>query len=95
MPKFLRFCTSFLANEQVVERLANTYPIRRLAQLTHYTYRRLTLWGNDALDKAVKSNEAQESIQKNPQVSKRLVSFTRNFVKNIQNEIENNQQRPR
>ena len=25
--------------------LANSYPIRRLAQLTHYTYRRLTLYG--------------------------------------------------
>lgn len=56
---------------------------------------KLPLLGNDALDKAVKSNEAQENIQNNPQVSKRLVSFTRNFVRNIQNEIENNQQRPR
>ena len=25
--------------------LANSYPIRRLAQLTHYTYRQVTLWG--------------------------------------------------
>jgi len=56
---------------------------------------KLPLLGNDALDKAVKSNEAQENIQNNPQVSKRLVSFTRNFVRNIQNEIENNQQKPR
>lgn len=56
---------------------------------------KLLLLGNDALDKAVKSNEAQENIQNNPQVSKRLVSFTRNFVRNIQNEIENNQQKPR
>lgn len=86
---------SYLANEQLVERLANSYPIRRLAQLTHYTYRRMTLWGNDALDKAVKSSEANESFQRYPQATGRLVSFTRNFLKNIQNEIEKSQQGPR
>ncbi|KAL9967698.1 hypothetical protein ACROYT_G025985 [Oculina patagonica] len=87
----LRTLLRFLANDQVVERLADSYPIRRMAQITHFMYRRLTLWGNDALDKAVKSNEAKE----NPQVSGRLVSFTRNFVRNLQNEIEKNQHGPR
>ncbi|KAJ7375418.1 hypothetical protein OS493_002182 [Desmophyllum pertusum] len=91
----LRILLRFLANEQVVERLANSYPIRRLAQLTHYTYRRVTLWGNDALDKAVKSSETKENVQQNPQASKRVVSFTRNFMRNIQSEIEKNQQKPR
>ncbi|KAM7448030.1 hypothetical protein ABFA07_003931 [Porites harrisoni] len=91
----LRMLLSYLANEQLVERLANSYPIRRLAQLTHYTYRRMTLWGNDALDKAVKSSEANENFQRYPQATGRLVSFTRNFLKNIQNEIEKSQQGPR
>lgn len=51
--------------------------------------------GNDALDKAVKSNEAKESYQRYPQTTGRLVSFTRNFLRNIQNEIEKNQRGPR
>lgn len=51
--------------------------------------------GNDTLDKAVKSREAQDNFQQNPQVSNRLVSFSRNFFKNIQEEIEKIQQRPR
>ncbi|RMX45519.1 hypothetical protein pdam_00008452 [Pocillopora damicornis] len=91
----LRYLLSFLANEQVVERLANSYPIRRLAQLTHYTYRQVTLWGNDALDKAVKSREAPENVKKNSQMSNRVVSFSRNFFKNVQEEIDKIQQKPR
>lgn len=91
----LRMLLRFLANEHVVERLANSYPIRRLAQLTHYTYRRMTLWGNDTLDKAVKSSEAKENFQRYPQATGRLVSFTRTFIRNIQNEIEKSQQGPR
>ena len=51
--------------------------------------------GNDALDKAVKSSEANENFQRYPQATGRLVSFTRNFLKNIQNEIEKSQQGPR
>ena len=47
--------------------------------------------GNDALDKAVKANEAKESFQKYPQATGRLASFTRNFLRNIQNEIEKSQ----
>ena len=51
--------------------------------------------GNDALDKAVKSSEANENFQRYPQATGRLVSFTRNFLKNIQNEIEKSQRGPR
>lgn len=87
----LRTLLRFLADEHVVERLANSYPIRRLAQLTHYTYRRLTLWGNDALDKAAKSNQAKEGSQGYHQATGRMVSFTRNFLRNIQKEIEKSQ----
>ena len=47
--------------------------------------------GNDALDKAVKSNEAKEASERYPQAKGRLVSFTRNFWRNIQNEIEKSQ----
>ena len=53
------------------------------------------LTGNDALDKAIKSSEANENFQRYPQATGRLVSFTRNFLKNIQNEIEKSQRRPR
>ncbi|XP_022787463.1 uncharacterized protein LOC111327518 [Stylophora pistillata] len=91
----LRYLLTFLANKQVVDKLANSYPIRRLAQLTHYTYRQVTLWGTDALDKAVKSREAQANVQQSNQISNRVVSFSRNFFKNIQEEIEKIQQRPR
>lgn len=87
----LRTLLRFLADEHLIERLANSYPIRRLAQLTHYTYRRLTLYGNDALDKAVKSNAAKQASESYPQAKGRLVSFTRNFWRNIQNEIEKSQ----
>ena len=51
--------------------------------------------GNDALDKAVKSSEANENFQRYPKATGRLVSFTRNFLKNIQNEIEKSQRGPR
>lgn len=51
----------------------------------------LSFLGNDALDKAVKSNEEKESFQRYPQATGRLVSFTRKFLRNIQNEIEKNQ----
>lgn len=51
--------------------------------------------GNDALDKAIKSNEAKESFQKYPQATGRLVSFTRTFLRNLQNEIEKSQRGPR
>ena len=51
--------------------------------------------GNDALDKAVKSSEANENFQRYPQATGRFVSFTRNFLKNIQNEIEKSQRGPR
>lgn len=47
--------------------------------------------GNDALDKAVKSNEAKQASESYPQAKGRLVSFTRNFWRNIQNEIEKSQ----
>ena len=51
----------------------------------------LSLLGNDALDKVVKSSEEKESFQRYPQAKGRVVSFTRNFLRNIQNEIEKNQ----
>lgn len=53
------------------------------------------LIGNDALDKAVKSREAPENIKKNSQMSNRVVSFSRNFFKNVQEEIDKIQQKPR
>lgn len=84
----LRILLRYLANEQVVDRLANSYIIRRLAQLTHYNYRRITAWSNEWLDKLAKESHTKEQMEGKPRTTGRLVSFTRNFMQNIQKEIE-------
>ncbi|XP_031552902.1 uncharacterized protein LOC116290060 [Actinia tenebrosa] len=86
----LRLLLRFLNNQQVVEQLANTSIIRRFAQLTHYTYIRATVWGNQVLNKMAEST-VKEPDQENQKDSGRLASFSRTFMENIQKEIEASQ----
>lgn len=56
----IRFLLSRLASEKVIDYLANTYVVRRAAQMTVSAYYRIS--GDKRLHNAIKSERAQRII---------------------------------
>ncbi|XP_078001044.1 protein NCBP2AS2 homolog [Glandiceps talaboti] len=84
----LRTILRYIANHpQLVERLSETWVIRRLAQLTAYSYIKAKEIGEDGVHKGVdkiRDSEILRSLEDQPQdESDRLSSFTRTFAKEI------------
>lgn len=71
----LRFLSNFANQEQVIERLANSRPIRRSAQMIAYFYHR----GNASL---------KESAGGFGPLSGRLLGFKQRFVREFREELK-------
>ena len=69
----------YLANDGIIEQLANTPVVRRGAQLTHYAYQR-------GMKKLTDISETGRISSGGKPTS--LSSFTRTFARNLQKEIE-------
>jgi len=82
----------YLANEHLVERLANSYVLRRLAQVTHNTYIRVTHAGQKSLDKYSKQGEVKSQVNNKNGTENSFVlgRFVKRFYENVQQEIEKN-----
>ncbi|XP_057293170.1 uncharacterized protein LOC130621836 [Hydractinia symbiolongicarpus] len=91
----LRTLARFLANEELVGRLANSYVIRRLAELTHQTYIKATHAGQKSLDKFTTTKEAQQQMHNRGQHSSSMMAtrVLRRFLDNLRKEIEKKNRR--
>ncbi|RDD45275.1 hypothetical protein TrispH2_002275 [Trichoplax sp. H2] len=77
-----RFISRF-ASQYLTERLANSYLMRRLAQLTHYHYLKMRNVGNESVENLKRRTQAPYS--KSQEVKE---GFFNTFLRNIQVEME-------
>lgn len=73
----------YFANDEVVEKLANTPIIRRGAQLTHYAYQQGVKKLNEVTSVG-QTSKNQATFDKPASLS----SFIRTFARNLQKEID-------
>jgi len=78
-----------LANQhQLVDMLANTPAIRRLAQMTHYAYRRATVVGEKKMDELLKNENKRMGNEYQQPQNATFAGFCVRFLKNLQTEFE-------
>ncbi|XP_025084528.1 uncharacterized protein NCBP2-AS2 homolog [Pomacea canaliculata] len=73
-----------LNNEQLIQKLADSYPVRRAAQLTAYMFHRGKELGEDSIEKLRDSDTMNRLQQEISQRGKRASVFSSTFKKEIE-----------
>ncbi|XP_022088541.1 uncharacterized protein NCBP2-AS2 homolog [Acanthaster planci] len=83
----LRFLLRYLANnEQLIEKLAESRVMRRIAQITAYSINKAQAMSHEAIEKASESEilkKMADDTRRREEKGTRLASFTQNFAKEL------------
>ncbi|KAK7092978.1 protein NCBP2AS2 homolog [Littorina saxatilis] len=71
-------------NEQLTQKLAESYPVRRAAQLTAYVFHRGKELGEDGVEKLRQSDVVNRVQQEAQQSGQRASKFTSTFKRELQ-----------
>lgn len=85
----LRTILRYLANHpQLVDTLAESRFMRRLAQITAYGVLKMQEKGHEAIDKAAESETLRKISEQKVNSQDRIASFQRTFAKELQKEMK-------